>query len=572
MRLRGPITVLALLLLVGLARAQEEDAPPVSELDQARATVQAEYAESLDRVARMTNDERLALGGTLLAAARETDRAETERFVLADLAVEVCAPVGTKASSDLASEALILAQELGFYTPVEQTMRQREMAMGRLATLQANRADPAAIEPAARKVIQTTLAYCDALIAAEQLADARRMLQYVRNLAQRHDIEDLDDAIERSNTYHRWALDREAAFTQARSRLSRAIDGGTVAAIDAAHIELAELFISYDGNLAAAAEQLDGVEHPLAGALATWQAVDVGEPVADETLLEAVVALRQQVAKLDGDARARIGAEAVALCDAYLAQSTSDESQVRGRLHRGQVEQLLGESDTDRLIAQLHANYKDFAGELLLMDEGQSQVTYGFSDAVQLDDWIAEGRAWQVANGVLAQTEGEGGIRNHLRFRADEPFEVQVRGTGVDQVAIVAVYYRWGEDRVAGTCEYYLRRPAIANHGHDRRQGLELSTFGKGHVWTDAEYTMGRNKAYVMRLTFDGAGGVSCWVDDVLVHEYVAAPGDPTFTDGSMAVRLVARTVNPQSPTIYDDVVIIGDLLPSPTFRPAEGN
>ncbi len=568
MRLHGSIIMLALLLLVGWVCAQDSTDEPASEVDQARAKIQTDYADSLDGLARMANADRLALTETLLAAARETSRPAVERFVLADLAVEVAAPVGTQAGSDLAGDAITLAQELGFYTPVEQAGRQRDILMGRLATMQARRADPAAIEPVARGVIQATLTYCDALIAAEQLTEARRMLQYARNLAQRHDIEALDEAIAQSNTYHRWAMERETAFTQARSRLSRAEDSGSQSAITNAHIELAELFIAYDGNLDAAAGQLTGVDHPLTEALATWQAVVAGDRVAEEALLGAIVTLRQQTASLDGDARAKIGVSALALCDAYLAQSTSDESQVLGKLHRSQVAQLLGDSDTDQLLAQLVANYGEFNGQLLLLDEGQSQLTYDFSDPAQLDDWVAEGRAWQVANGVLAQAEGGSSVRNALRFRADEPFEVQARGTGIDQVSIVVLYYQWGENRVRGTCEYHLRRPAIANRGNDRRQGLELMTFGRGHVWTDAERTMGRNKSYTLRLVFDGAGGVSCWLDDVLVHEYVAAPGDPILTDGALAVRFMARTVNPQSPTIYDDVVMIGDLLPSPTFRP----
>ncbi len=173
MRLRGPIIVLALLLLVGVVCAQDAAEQAGSDVDQARTKIQADYADSLNGLARMTDAERLALAEALLAAARDTERPEVERFVLADLAAEAAAPVGTQAGSDLAGQGMILAQELGFYTPVDRTKRQREMAMGRLATMQANRVDPAAIEPVAREVIRATLSHCDALIAAEPGAATR---------------------------------------------------------------------------------------------------------------------------------------------------------------------------------------------------------------------------------------------------------------------------------------------------------------------------------------------------------------------------------------------------------------
>ncbi len=571
MRLCGPIIMLALLLLAGSLCAQDAAALDGDELAQAREAVRAEYAESFDRLGRMTHEERVILAEALLAAARDTQRPTIERFVLADEATAVAAPVGTQVGNDLANQALTLARELGFHTAVTETRRQREIHMGRLATMQSQRRDPAAIAPVARDTIEASLVYCDALIADGQLTEARRMIQYARTLAQRQGIEDMEDAIDARNAYHRWATDREAVFTQSRARLSRAEENGNPTAVEAARIELAELFLSYDGDLAAAGEQLAGMDHPLAGALATWAQVQAGESVSNEALLAAIVGLRSQVARVDAPAKDRIGAEAMALCDQYASQASTPADQVMAELHREQIELLMGNSDTAQLLAQLVAGYRSFGGELMLLDEGQSRVTYDFSDPAQLADWSAEGRGqppWVVANGVLGQAQAGGSIRHHLRFRADEPLTIQVRGTGIDQVGIMAVYYRWGENNELGTCQYHLRRPAIANHGRDRRQGLELITFGQGHTWGDSDYVMGRNRNYTLRLDFDGAGGVSCWVDDVLVHEYVAAPGDPVFTDGSMSVRLTARTVNPSSPTLYDDLMIVGDLLPAPNFRP----
>lgn len=561
----GIATLLALAVLAVSAGADD------AAVEAARESVEQLYGQRIAEVGRTdTARDDLALAEELLAAARQADRAAAERFALADAAAVLVAPLGTQDGGEVAHKAMVLAESIRPYQPATGALRLWQIESGRLARMQRNRADLAAVEPVADASARAGLAYVEALLAdPDASASAAQSLREIRTLINRYKLNDLAGQLQAADERTRRAGARNNRLADARRMLQQALDRNNQTAVDAARRELADVFITLDGDLLTAAQYIDGTGHPLEQAVKVAAAVQAGGPPDQrDELVEAVIALRDYMTNLDEPAFTRVGEHAIALCDAYLAGAADGPQRVTGRLHRMQINELLGSGLVDVMLAELAEAYDGpLHCSLQIVGDRRARIGYNFEDPRQLEDWTIQRRQWQVAD-ALVHVGGEGGdpasIATRLRFRADQPVRVSLRARAFDEIAVLLAFHDWGQGESRTAYQAYFRGP-------QRRgtvSGLELITPRDGHRWADDARVLESGSAYNVELAIDGAGGVTWRINGVLVHEYRPAPGDPTATDGSVTVQLLARGASVSSPTGYDDVVIEGEVLPAPNWQP----
>ena len=570
---KGGIATLFVLAALAVSAGADDTA-----VEAARESVEQFYGQRIAEVGRTdTTRDDLALAEELLAAARQADRAAAERFVLADTAAVLVAPLGTQAGGEVARKAMVLAESIRPYPPATGALRLWQIESGRLARMQRNRADLAAVEPVADASARAGLAYIEALLAdPDAAALAAQSLREIRTLINRYKLNDLAGQLQAADERIRRAGARNNRLADARRMLQQALDRNNQTAVAAARRELADVFITFDGDLLTAAQYIDGTGHHLEQAVKVAAAVQAGEPPDQrDELVEAVIALRDHMTNLAEPAFTRVGEHAIALCDAYVAGATDGPQRVTGRLYRMQINKLLGSGLADVMLAELAEAYDvPLHCSLQTLGNRRARISYDFEDPRQLGDWTIQRRQWQVAD-ALVHVGGAGGdpasIATRLRFRADQPVRVSLRASAFDEIAVLLAFHDWGQDDSRTAYQTYFRGPRRrGRRGTTGPGGLQLITPRNGHRWADDTRLLASDSAYDVELAIDGTGGVTWRINGVLVHEYLPAPGEPTATAGSVTVQLLARGASVASPTGYDDVVIEGEVLPDPNWRPDE--
>ena len=563
----GRITVATLLALVVCAGQVLADDAAIA----ARQAVQEAYGQRLAAVSETEEpDDDLALAAELIAAAREADRPAAEQFALADQAVALVAPLGTQEAVDLAGKALTLAESITPYPPAAKAERRWQVASGRVARMQRNRADLDAVKPVVRVAARLGLEYAEALLAeSEDPEPARQALSDVRGLVKRYNLDDFDERLVAADERIRRAAARSKRISEAQAMLAAATERNNQRGVTTARKELADAYITFDGDLLTAATYIDGTGHVLTQPVQTVAAVAAGEgPDDPDVIIQAVVAMRDYMGELDGPAHTRVGEHALALCEAYLAGAADGEQQVTGRLHRTQINKLLGRGPADVMLAELAASYEtSLHGRLQILDDERVRITYDFQDAEQLADWAVQRHDWQVSGALMhagANDDNPAAIATRLRFRADRRLRVSLRANAFDQIAVAIAFHDWGKDNSGTGYRTYFRGPRIGRTAG----GLELITPRDGRRWTDGIHTLNADAVYDIGLVIDGAGGVTWSIDGAVVHQYTPAPDDKVATDGFVTLVLLAQGASVTNPTGYDNVVIEGCVLPEPNWKP----
>jgi len=563
------MTIAALLALaVWAASARADDAAIAA----ARQAVQEAYGQRLTAVGETEDDPRddVALAEELIAAARQADRPAAEQFALADQAVALMAPLGTQDAGDVARKAMTLADSIMPYPPADKAQRRWQIVSGRVAHMQRSRADLDALRPVVGVAARTGLEYVELLLGeTDDPAPARQVLSEVRSLVNRYKLDGLGEQLDAADARIQRAAARSKRISEARAMLAQATEQNNPRGIAAAGKELADAYISFDGDLLTAAQYIDGTGHVLTQAVQTVAAVHAGElPDDPDRIIEAVVALRDQMAELDEPACTRVGEHALALCEAYLARAADGEQRVTGRLHRMQINKLLGRGPADVMLAALSASYKaSLHGRLQILDEERVRITYDFDDAEQLADWAIQRHDWQVSGALVhagANDNNPAAIATRLRFRADRRLRVSLRASAFDEIAVTIAFHDWGKDNSSTGYRTSFRGPRIGRTAG----GLELITPRDGRRWTDGSRTLNANAVYDIELVIDGAGGVTWSIDGAVVHQYAPAPDDKVATDGFVTLVLLAQGASVTNPTGYDNVVMEGCVLPEPNWKP----
>ncbi len=566
-------TRMIIVALVGAALCTAARGQDIDLMAAARVAVKAEWSDRLDDLDTMKTDEKIVLIEDLIEAARGTSRDARERFVMADMAVEIAIPLGTSQAESLARKAMILANSAQPYTDLLRTQREYDLGESRLEYMLDHRSEGGDVDATGTAAAEAAMEYA---LQLKQAGDLNECLTVTRSgiaLADRYEVPDVADVCAELEKTLKVLRDREARLATARRELELAEAVGTPEAVRQARQKVGELLLGIDGDLLLAQPYLTGTSHALARAADALKKVQDSQQVSGPELLDAVVSVRDFVREDDSHTRETILSGGLTLCDAYDRLTQTDEEKMLGTLYRRALKRGAGHSQRDELVATLKKNYIHFNGDLLLLDGGRVRVTYDFSDADQLKDWKQDRLEWSVDRDQLRQTGGgsegaQGTATNVVRFRADRPLTIRFDARAMDQIAFMGVYAPYGGDLGRDTCGFWFR-DRENRRGGDRKEGLQMTTYRGTDRWTDTR-RLQPDADYSMKAVFDGAGRVEWWINDSLVHEYIPLETDAVFTDGSISVQLVARTATTRQPTIYDDVVIEGELLSAPKERPAD--
>jgi hypothetical protein len=565
--IRKIIVMLVVAALGGAVCGQDVDP-----LAAARATVDTGWADRLADLDTMSAADKLVLAEDLIEAARGTSRDAGERFVMADLAATIAIPVGTSDAESLARKAMVLAHGVLPYDPQTHAKREYDLLKSRLDTMIDDHAERDDIETMGIATSEAALTYAQLLMVDGELNECLTVVRSGLRLAERYEVADVTVVCTELEKTLKVLRLRQARLETARRELDVAEMNGSPEAVSLARREIGDLLLGIEGDLLTAQPYLTGTDHPLAAAADVARAVAGNERASLVELLGAITAIRVAVREAESPVRETMLTTGLLLCDAYdgLAQSADDRTY--GVLYRRAMKRAGGQSETDERIALLRKNYPHFNGDLVLLDGDRARVTYDFSEERQLKDWTDPTLEWSVDRDTLRQTSGgsqrrQGLLTNGLRFRADRPMTISFDACAMDQIAFAATYAPWGGDVGGDTCGFWLRDRENRRRG-DGKEGLDMVGYRGSHRWHDAS-RLRPDADYTMKVIFDGAGGVTWWINDSLVHDYTPLPTDAVFTTGSMGVRLIARTASERQPTSYDNIVIEGELLSAPKDRPA---
>ena len=560
------ISVIAL-LAAGPAMGEPDEADP------ARRKVRDTYGQRIDEVGKTTDDsDDLALARELLAAASDQGRDVLERFALAETAAEVAARPGMPKGVRLAGEAIAAAESIRPYPPAAKEQRLMEIAEARLLRLRTERADHFALEPVARRAAEAYLRY--ALAAAglpPRLSSARLALNEALRLSKEYELAHLADPLAEAERELARARQRHDQLAAAQAKLAAAQGAGERLAVKAAKVALAEVVMTFDGDIAAAAEYLAGTGDPRERPLADAVSFAAGRDVSPQDLLAAAVALTQWSKTLRDDSRERVGKTAIAACQAVVKEAPDTPAAARARVFQTRLEQLMGQTPGDRLREELAKSYGPLHCRLTALDQGRVRAVYDFSDRDQFDDWrIVQGQ-WDGSKGALVCTGGQGRYREaaataKLRFRADRPVRVSFKAGAGRRVAFAMDFYPWGQKpREAFYCSF---GSSAAGNGPPEPEGLTARVFGR--QWGNVAHRLTSGRVYEMTLVLDGRGGCEWLIDGVMVRRHDADKPTPDRVAGALELRLRTAAVSESAPTGFDDVVIEGVVVPRPDWQPSE--
>ena len=556
----GLIAIGVLVATAGLLRADDD-------LVAAYEKVRELYGDRIKDV-QTTDDEAddQTLAASLLAGAADENRDEAVRFALADTAAFVAGRIGMPKTTSLAREAMNKAAAIRPYPPVLESRRLMELAAWRLDRLNAENADRWAKAPAARMTASAQLQFVSAAaIEGVDLDAAAEALTSAKRLIRSFELNDLESLAGITTAALGRAEKRQARFRQAEAKLAAARQEGSAAAIAAANVELAELWMEVEGDIAAAAKYLQDAGDPRAKPMATAAIFAAGRRPPHEEVLLAAATLTQWGQTLPERPKLSICELAMAMCQRVGHESDDPALLGRARVVLARLEQVAGLVTDDDMADQL-AGYKVSSGRVERLPGGRVRVNYDFADRKQLGDWQMTDGQWKWDEQTLVADQGTGGlsIDSRLRFRADRPLRISFTARAVKLLGIEVQLFGWDGTKVGN----YAASLGAKHIGRDDKhtEGVQFREFGGRYQHGEQRLVAGRR--YEMVFELDGRGGC-CWT----VNDQVAYAGrsdDPARTAGSMVVRLLTASArNVQAATI-DNILIEGTLLPSPTWQPSE--
>ena len=176
-------------------------------------------------------------------------------------------PLGTKDSTQVANDALTLANTLKPFSPLERLAKSARHRRQPVRQVRQRARRPGCCAELARAAATATVAYADELAKKGEPKDVRAELVRAQEIANLFDLKDLRDAIAQKIRVQAEAQAQQAQIEQCLKDLKAALDSDNDSAVKTAKIKLATSYLQYDGNLVAAAKYLDKSEYTYAKAV-----------------------------------------------------------------------------------------------------------------------------------------------------------------------------------------------------------------------------------------------------------------------------------------------------------------
>ena len=536
------------------------------DLATAYAKVQDVYGDRIVAVqASDDDDDDVSLVESMLAAVDDPNQEVTFRFALADTALGVAGKVGLPNALSLARDAMKRAAAIRPYSPILEARRLMELAQWRMDRLNVDGADRWAKLPAARMLASAQLQFVNnAAASGEDMEAAAEALRSAKRLIRDFDLSEMESTADITDQSLDQAERRFGRFRRAEAKLAAAKQGGSRSAIAAARVDLAELWMEVDGDVAKAADYLKDTDDPRAEPMASAAAFAAGRRPTDEEVLAGAAALTQWGQLLADQPKLRTCELAMAMCQRVGHESDDPALVGRARMILARLGQVSGLVGDDAAGDQLAA-FKISSGRVVQLPGGSVRANYDFVDEDQFGDWQVTGGQWKWdRQAIIAQGGGNPTVDSRLRFRADRPMSVSFTARAVKQIGTVVQLFNWNGGKVGEYSATLGARKAGRQDNHT--EGVQLRLFGESFQHDDQRLITGR--PYTVVFSLDGRGGY-CWtINDEVV--YSGRSDKPTRTTGSLVVRLATvSAVNTTAATV-DNVVIEGTLLPNPTWQPLE--
>ncbi len=551
MHLRNRTFCLALVLLVGVCALPAEESPE-------EKIVREVYGDRIDE-AKKTADttDNLAVGRAIAQACEDTATPRKLRIALADTAVEVLMPVGSDDAMTFIQRALAVRDQLDPMEELERIDLQREMLRNRLTRAQKDREAVSKIREIAREVVQANLAYAErAARSEEHAAKANAVLYASRGLISVYRLTDMRNQLSAVTKRVRALNARRLRLKNAAAQLKAARESGNEDAVASARKALGRMYLQCDGDVATAGKYLKGADDPLAEAVAGVSTflVHAKKPAGNKAL-EWAEQLHEYAESLrDDDAQKNVARAAQEVLKTYLASKPPAIYAAKARLINTQLDDLLGQTASGDLAAQIAKKYKGFHGKLTVIKDKRVKIVYDFSNPHHKKDWENIDGVWSIRKGVMATSlagYGYGRILNKLRWRHDKPFKIQFDGQS-------NYYFQLGLNPYRNRRAYYSLYDDYFRLG---KYGAYLDLFGSR--WTDSNTRMKIDTPYTFLVEHDGDGKYVWKINGKTVKDVKPRRPDYARKKGySFAVELMGHAGHyTKNIVAFDDVIIEGQIV-----------
>ncbi len=553
-------TAVAAILVLAVAATGQTTLPAEGDaLDTAEeeALAQELYGRKIAEVrATATPDDDLSLGRILLEAAEDDKNPAKLRLVLARTCMDVLAAAGGEETMSLYRQALATVDGLRPMGRIERARLLRDVLLRRFEQARSAREAPAKLLPLAREAARGYLGFAEAVAgsdADDQIDAGIASANAAGGLARSYRLGALLERSEALMKELRRLKSRSLRLKAALARVAQAKRTGNEQALATARRATALLYLTLDGDLAAAAEHIEGTGDPSAPAVLAGAAF-LKDPTSlnAKTALESVGALTDLARQLDKAPKLALCDCAYRMCRAYLATNPEGIDAARARLRLLELKGILQITEADKLLKKLNEAYKTLHCKLATLEAGGVRVTYDFSAPEQIKDWQTDQAQWTVANGVLACKTGTwdaGSTTNKLLFRMDRPFKITLTGRASYAFTVTLAHRPPGQSYV-----YYTH-----DFGIHRYYGLRSDTFSS--YWRDSARRLTSGQPYRFEITGDGQGGFTWAIDGTKIR--TSPPPTSTYASyakGTFQLRLYTERSS-RLYTAFDQVVIEGDVV-----------
>ena len=515
-------------------------------------------------------DDDLTVAKQLLVHANDASTSEDLRVALAKAAIELTSAIQTPEATNLARQAVELIESVSPMSDLDKAVFRKAIADRRMARAVATHKTLSQQRPLALEAAVAHIAFAKlAKLHPGHIPEAEKSLRTVRSLVFRFRLTSLRDQMPEIEKLQRWFKSRQQAFQVARFRLAAAEKRKEAAAIQAAHRQLANAYLDYDGDLITGAKHLAAAGDPRGGDLAAAAAFQTDpKTFQTATAVKAAEALSQVAQDLTDLGRQKLAGCALQLCKRYLETAPAGPEAAKATLLVLHLEKLLGLTPDKKLLDRLAEAYGGLHCKLKIIDSQKVRVVYPFDSSGEFRDFTNPDGAWKISSGILGVKAGPVPVTtmNKLRFRADRPLRLSFLAKGKQHLEGRLVFYPTDATAPVAVwrCSYYqmnksYRAPVSFIYPPDLRAVLRDPPVPRSRPVDCDIARMLSTKQYRIDMRWDGKGTVT-WVINgksvgsatyVLPEEY-----------GYTSIRCGLATSN--SKTYFAEVMMEGDVILDP--------
>jgi len=532
--------------------------------------VQEQYGKLIAEIKKTpTPDDDLIVAKQLLVHAIDASGTDDLRLALAKAAVELMVGLEGKEAAALAKQAFELAESISPMPALERAGLYKNAAVGRLTRAQAAHKPIAEVRPLAVKAVWAIVKYLQTLKAnGGKMDQADEDLKTARALIFRYRLTEQWEVSKALEVLRRWLVARQKALDAARRLLTGATSRKDAPGIRTANVQLAMVYLEYDGDLLLAAKHMAAAEDPRKDDLAFAAAFQADPKQFDSAkAIGTVVALAKIIHELPEDSREKLGLIAISLCRKYVAAEPSGKDAAKARLLVLQVEKAIGHTADKKFLDHLSKAYGGLHCKLKLIDGEKNviRVGYDFSASNQIRDFTGSGKNWKIVKGALAARAGEDTavLTSKLLFRADRPLRIS--------------FLVQGRQNLGGRLTFYPNsasyKPASFRGIYGTKQGWRHLLYKPGSSYYPTRCPGGRalsGNTYRVNLASNGKGKIA-W----LVNGKRIGTTSGSLNKSYTTARCAVSTTN--STAWFDELTMEGTVIvpalppppPKPTTHPA---